>query len=81
MWCATAAMARDIRAALCPLSAIQEVPRIAMGSEDTNVYVLNIAGACSKQGAACNGLYSIVPAHFEYGDCACAQVAHTSRSS
>ena len=43
-WCLVPVMARDIRAAVCPLSAIQEVPRIAMGAEDTNVSILNIAG-------------------------------------
>ena len=41
---APAATARDIRSAVCPLSAIQDVPRVTMGGEDSNVYILNISG-------------------------------------
>ena len=38
-------MARDIRAVVCPLSVIQDIPRVVMGGEDTNVYIYNVAGA------------------------------------
>ncbi len=32
-----------IRAAVCPLSAIQDIPRVTMGAEDSNVYILNLS--------------------------------------
>ena len=45
-----AAAARDIRSAVCPLSAIQDVPRVTMGGEDSNVYILNISGGVCVPG-------------------------------
>eukprot|EP00798_Chlamydomonas_sp_ICE-L_P004450 gene4450-14602_t len=46
--CTTPPMARDIRAVVCPLSVIQDIPRVVMGGEDTNVYIYNVAGGGAK---------------------------------
>uniref|UniRef100_A0A7S0R671 Uncharacterized protein n=1 Tax=Chlamydomonas leiostraca TaxID=1034604 RepID=A0A7S0R671_9CHLO len=41
--CGVPPMARDIAAAVCPLSAIAELPRAVMGAEDTQVYIYNLS--------------------------------------
>jgi len=46
--CAAPPMARNMRIALCPLSIIQDMPRITSGSEDTNVYIYNVTSGGSK---------------------------------
>uniref|UniRef100_A0A7S3QXD8 Anaphase-promoting complex subunit 4 WD40 domain-containing protein n=2 Tax=Dunaliella tertiolecta TaxID=3047 RepID=A0A7S3QXD8_DUNTE len=43
--CVVPPMARNLRASVCPLSVIQDLPRVVMGSEDASVYIYNCSGS------------------------------------
>ncbi|GAX78799.1 hypothetical protein CEUSTIGMA_g6236.t1 [Chlamydomonas eustigma] len=55
-WCNMPDTSRDIRAAVCPLSVIQDAPRIVMGAEDSSVYILHLAPGAGQKANIVNTL-------------------------